>query len=106
MKLSVPQGDGAALAVHLQRLRAATGRVDSDLAESLRPLPRAVAHLWEAFVQLSATRTPAADGMGPITCLELEAWARLQGVALTPWEADTLLAMDRAARSVPLKANA
>lgn len=101
MILGTPQGDGAPLRVHLQRLRQATGRVDAQLAESLRPLPAGVAPLWDVFAALSATRVPAADGMGPITCVEMEAWQRLHGVALTPWEAETLLAMDRAARSVP-----
>ena len=36
-------------------------------------------------------------GANPIAIAEVEAWCRLQGVTLSPWELDTLLAMDSAA---------
>lgn len=98
MQLSTAQGDGASLRTHLQRLRANTGRVDPLLAAAAQPLPSAIAPLWEAFVALSATRGAAFEGVAPITCLEIEAWCRLHAVRLSPWEVETLLAVDRAAR--------
>lgn len=100
MLLQEPQGDGAPLRTHLKRLQASTGRIDPLLAQSMKPLPAAVADLWQAFVSLSGTRL-AGEALQPITCTEIESWQRLQGVTLSPWEADTLLAMDRALRSAP-----
>ena len=98
MQLGAPQGDGASLRTHLQRLRNNTGRIDPLLVAVNRPLPAGVAHLWDAFVALSATRAPAFEGLAAITCTEIEAWQRLHGLRLTPWEVETLLAVDRAAR--------
>ena len=101
MRLQAPQGDGAPLKVHLERAWRATGRMDPLLAEHRRAvLPPAIEPLWRLFVELSGTRL-AGEALQPITCTEIEAWQRLQGVRLTPWEADTLLAMDRALRSAP-----
>lgn len=58
-------------------------------------IPECVQALWSTFVQLSATRR---TGMGPsaITLTDIEAWCRLSGVRLSPWELDTLLAVDAA----------
>lgn len=49
--------------------------------------------MWEAFCALSVGRR---SGMGPspLAFVDIEAWCRLQGVQLTPWELDTLLALD------------
>lgn len=70
------------------------------LADVCKPLPGAAAPLWDVLLQLSGTRQV---GGGAITCAEIESWSRLQRVRLTPWEVDTLLACDRAARSVPVE---
>jgi hypothetical protein len=99
MRLDAAQGDGAPLRVHLQRLRSATGRIDPLLAQSSQPLPASVAPLWDALVQICGTRAPGA----PVSCIEIEAWQRLHGVRLTPWEVDTVLACDRATRALPVQ---
>ena len=49
--------------------------------------PPEMAALWGAFISLG-------DGFGPSDVL---AWQTLHGVTLTPWEAETLLIMSRAA---------
>ena len=36
-------------------------------------------------------------GVSPVAFGDIESWCRLQGVQLTPWELDTLLAVDAAA---------
>ncbi len=92
-ELSKREGDGASLRAHLQRLADSTGRVDDRLTLKA---PRVCEALWGAFLQLSATRQ-AGMGTNPISMTEVESWCRLQGVTLTPWEVDTLLAMDGAA---------
>jgi len=93
VQLGVSQGDGATLRTHLERLRASTGRVDARLRDAAQPLPAAVAPLWDVFVALSATRSAEAG----IACTEIEAWQRLHGVRLSPWEVETIMAMDRTA---------
>lgn len=90
-------GDGAPVRTHLQRLLQNTGRLDPMLAESLKPLPPAIAPLWDLFAALSHTRALG----GAITYTELEGWQRAHGVRLTSWEVETLMAMDRAVRSAP-----
>lgn len=96
MQLATRQPDGSPLRQHLQAAAAAGARPDPRLAS--RP-PAAAAALWDAYAALHATRP---SGMGPsaITASELLAWQQLHGVRLTPWEAETLQAMDRAALEV------
>lgn len=59
------------------------------------PLPSCVKSLWETFVELSHTRVTgmAANAIAPT---EIEAWCRMSGVELSPWEFSTLLAIDAA----------
>lgn len=96
MQLATRMPDGSPLRQHLQAAAAAGARPDPRLAS--RP-PAVAAALWGAFVALHATRQA---GMGPsaITASELLAWQQLHGVRLTPWEAETLQAMDRSALAV------
>jgi hypothetical protein len=67
--------------------------IDEDL---VAPPPPFATDLWLAFAELSASRP---SGMAPagIPPTELVAWQTLNRVRLTPWEVETLLAMDRAA---------
>ena len=60
------------------------------------PIPAEVAALWSVFVALSATRR-AGLGASPLCLADLEAWSRLTRTPLTPWELDTLIAIDAAA---------
>ena len=89
MALAAPQGDGASLRTHLQRLARSTRRTDPRLTGRL---PECVAPLWEVFCVVSG-------GDEPLRMSELDAWQRLHGAALTGWEIDTLIDMDRAARA-------
>ena len=58
-------------------------------------MPRAASALWDAFLQLSASRR---TGMGAhaLALIDVEAWCRLNGVRLTPWELDVLIQLDAA----------
>lgn len=62
-------------------------------------LPGGALALWEAFGELYAHRQQAGMGAAGITYADLAAWQQLAGVDLTPWEAETLMAMDIAART-------
>ena len=94
MRLGQRQPDGCTLREHLQAGAAATGRADPTLALDL---PACVAALWQAFCELVR---PVGMAAGAIPSVEIEAWQRLARVTLTPWEVDTLRAMDRAALAV------
>lgn len=93
MQLCVRQSDGSTLRAHLQAEARATGEPDSRL---LTRVPEEAEALYEAFTDLAAAR-PMGMAAGAIPHTEIEAWQRLSGVCLSPWEVDTIKAMDRAA---------
>lgn len=92
MQLSARQSDGATLRQHLQMVAARGGEVDPRLHPP--PLPYEVRWLWDMFAQLSFARRTGGFGVSPLAIADIEAWCRLNGVRLTPWEFDTLLAVD------------
>lgn len=59
----------------------------------LGTVPPAGQALWEAYCSLTSHRR-AGFGLHPLTFVDIEAWCRLTGVDLTPWELDTLLQLD------------
>jgi hypothetical protein len=99
MELGRREADGATLRQHLQRLYQSTGRVDERLMQVR--IPPAAQALWDAFLQLCASRRAGGmGGMHPITWIDIAAWCGLQRVQLTPWELDTLIELDAAALAV------
>jgi hypothetical protein len=93
MRLGQRQPDGCTLREHLQAAVVATGKPNPVLALAL---PVCVTGLWQAFCEMAR---PVGMAAGAIPAVEIEAWQRLSGVTLSPWEVDTLRAMDRAAMS-------
>lgn len=95
MQLAHKQPDGATLRAHLQAGARATGVPDARLLA--RP-PQAAAGLVNAWLELASA---AQSGMGrvPVPPSEIAAWQANHRVRLTPWEIDTLVAMDRAAQA-------
>ena len=63
------------------------------------PLPPGTDALWGAFLQLHRSRGSAGMGPASIGWQDLAAWQQVAGVQLTPWEIDTLLALDSVALS-------
>jgi hypothetical protein len=92
VKLAARQPDGQTLREHLLAAAAAGAPVDDLLTT---PPPQGAEDLWQAFVDLSASR-PAGMGPAGIPPSEIVAWQTLCRLRLTPWECETLLAMDRA----------
>lgn len=70
----------------------ATGTTPPEL--ELPDMPPGMSTIWWAFLQLHAAR--ASGGMGPcaISMSDVLAWQTLNGVELTPFEVDTLQALD------------
>lgn len=92
MQLAARMPDGATLRDHLAAAAAHGGPPDPRL--HLRP-PPGTAAVWECFVALNGCR-PAGMGPSGIPPSEIDAWQRLHGVRLTPWEVELLMAVDRA----------
>jgi hypothetical protein len=51
--------------------------------------------VWEVFRRLG--RPASMSGVLPITCQEIDAYQRVHGVQLTPWELDLIAAFDNVA---------
>lgn len=93
MKLGARQADGSTLRAHLQAEARVTGEPDPRLL--VRP-PLGGEQLWAAFSALAAAR-PMGMAAGAVPMSEIAAWQALHGVRLSPWEVETLIAMDHAA---------
>lgn len=57
------------------------------------PLPAFLRPLWDAFMSLAALRRSGMD-VHTLTWTDIAAWVALMGLDLTPWELDTLMAME------------
>lgn len=93
-QLEAVQPDGATLRAHLEVVAQATGRRPREL--DVVPLPGALTDLWLLFCELRGRAGGGAFGVAPISHQQLAAAAALYGVTFTPWEVETLFAVDRA----------
>lgn len=57
-------------------------------------MPPGMAYLLDWFLELDAARGSSGFGPSPIGYSEIEAWARLTGRLLLPWEVLTLRHLD------------
>lgn len=72
----------------------ATGRTPPELVTP--PAPAGAAHLLAWFADLAAGRGVGYMAPLPLSYSEMEAWARLTGRTLTPWEVLVLRRLDNA----------
>lgn len=80
---------------HLQAVARQTGTLPEQL--QAEPLPAGLLGLWQTYCALRRQAAGSGLGAGPVTFEAIEAWGRLGGVQLTPWEVETLTEMDAAA---------
>lgn len=67
------------------------------------PLPYVVQHLWTWFLELHRSRSGSGFGPNPIGYVEIDAWQRVNGTRLTPWETEVMFILDAAyIASIPL----
>lgn len=97
-RLDTPRKDGSTLRQHLQAVWRASGRKPKEL--DIPEMPPMVAHLWDIFGELSVARGSNGFGINAINYREITSWQHLSGVTLTPWEAETLIHLDRAVRAI------
>ena len=91
----MPRKDGSCLREHLLVAEEATGEHLFDDPE----VPPAGEHLWSLFWELHAGRGSNGWTVETLRPADIEAWARLTGICLDPWEARALLRMDQACRA-------
>ncbi|HQR22187.1 MAG TPA: hypothetical protein PKV98_15055 [Burkholderiaceae bacterium] len=91
-------GKDGTLRSHLAAEERRTKVVDERITAAI--VPAHAAELWGAFRALDGRRAPAFKGRTPLLFADIAAYTRLLGIRLTPWEIETLLAMDQAALGV------
>lgn len=62
--------------------------------------------IWAIFLALNATRGSGGFGPLPISNVEIEAYLRLNGEIMRPWEMEIVRAMDRAYMEAAMNRNA
>lgn len=85
------------MADHLAVVAKVTGR---KIEDNSPVLPREARYLWTTFVSLHRARTSSGFGPNPITWTEIDAYCRLNGTALDPWEVEAVRALDDTYMSV------
>lgn len=103
MQLAQRQRDGRPLRDHLL---AAKRQGHAHPLLQAQPLPPGGAQLWALLQELCSSRQQGMSGAIGLQRTEVESWQRLYGVRLTPWELDTLFAMDGAMRNAAAAAAA
>jgi hypothetical protein len=93
--LAEPEEDGSPLLDHLLAVERQTGVRPQILADA-PSIPSGCEELWPIFNQLHACR--GSNGFGPsrISFVDLDAWQRLNGVRLRPWEIEAIRHADGA----------
>ena len=90
-----PQADGTTLAAIARQVEADTGQWPEDIPEPPE-IPPEAENLWAWFWQLRTAQPSAGFGPAPLSFGEMDAWRRVTGNPLEPWQAEVLLAMDAA----------
>ena len=97
-----PRADGTTRRDHIEQLCKQTGKTPHELglvedeADDTPEIPEDGVYLWSWFQELSSGR--GNNGFSPtaISWADIEAWARLTAIELTPYETLTLRSMDAA----------
>lgn len=63
---------------------------------ALPPFPEALRYLWTAFVRIRRRNAGKGFGATPVTWADLDAYSRLSGMRLLPWEIEIIEQLDDA----------
>jgi len=93
--MAAPQEDGVPLIDHLLAVEEKSGQTPQVLLDA-PACPPGCEELWRIFGELHSCR--GNNGFGPtrITYSDLDAFQRVSGIVLQPWELDAIRAADRA----------
>lgn len=78
---------------HLASYRERNGKDHPMLADAPE-FPEGLELLWSDFLELHSSRGSTGTGPARITFADIEAWQRIRGVTLLPWEVDCIRKAD------------
>jgi hypothetical protein len=93
--MAAPDEDGVPLIEHLRSAERQTGRTPEALLAA-PPCPVGCEELWHIFGQLHGCRGSTGFGPARISYLDLDAYQRVTGTKLVPWEVEAIRRADRA----------
>lgn len=93
--LAEPEEDGSPLLDHLLSIERQTG-VRPQILLDAPPLPQGCEDLWRIFDELHGCRGSNGFGLTRISFVELDAWQRVSGAKLLPWELEAIRKADGA----------
>lgn len=79
---------------HLAAASRATGKMHSRL-QAIVELPDSLDVLWDDFMDLHTSRSSTMAGPARISFTDIDAWQRVNSVALRPWQIDAIRKADR-----------
>lgn len=68
--------------------------------EDQPPLPVYAEPVWNAFCELSETRSAGMSGPGPIAYSEIQSYQAAHGIRFAPWEIEAVRRLDQLFRTV------
>lgn len=87
--------EGGTVLEHLQALERKTGKTPQALLDA-PVLPEACVELWDIFKELHACRGSTGFGPACISYGDIDAFQRVTGVTLQPWELEAIRRADMA----------
>jgi hypothetical protein len=63
---------------------------------AMPPFPRALGYLWRVYLRLRRRAETGFAGSQPVSMQDIDAFVRLTGLRLAPWECELLEALDDA----------
>ena len=85
--------DGKTIRQHLESVHEQTGDAPEEL--ELPPFPEVLRNVWSKFLDVHRGRTCGTMGVNPLSFQDLLAWMSVSGEALSGWEVDVVLRLDR-----------
>jgi hypothetical protein len=91
-ELDTPQGDGETLRAHLMAAAKQTRKVPEQLMP--KPLPRALAHVWDYFMELNLARDNNGFKVKLLSYSEIKSWSELTRRQISAFEVGAIKALD------------
>jgi hypothetical protein len=85
--------EGKTIRQHLESVHEQTGEAPEEL--ELPPFPEVLRNVWSKFLDVHRGRTYGTMGVNPLSYQDLLAWMTVSGEALSGWEIDVVLRLDR-----------